>query len=313
MNCDPNFLLDPFMPKPEFMLIGGAKCGSTSFSKYLSAHPQVKDCQVKEPNFWTWKRHSREQYQSLFVNPSPVISPNPDQKIGGEYSTSSLLHPIVPRRVCAALPKIKILVLLRNPIDRAYSHFKMMQHLRNEPVRSFDEIVLKEIEEIPDLLSAHQLGFSDPNFNTCLHRSRPDGSAISIAKHDQAWTPLALKSEQELFQFYFCSYVFRSIYHDQLWRWLQLLPREQIMIVQAEKFFSNRKKIMKKAVNFLGLQPYKFKACEIKHTWGGEVKNTKSPGSYAPMKDETRELLNDFFTPYNKKLFSLIGEDYNWD
>ena len=309
---DPKFKLLAAQPKPEFMLIGGAKCGTTSFSTYLPAHPQVKECKIKEPNFWSWQLCSRSQYQGLFVNSKPLLNPAADQAIGGEYSTSSLVHPLVPRRVRARLPDVKIIVLLRNPIDRAYSHYIMSQRQGLEPVKSFDEIVRQEIKEIPGLLAAHQRGFSDPDYRTSAHRSMPDGTPLSVAEHNDEWPMHALVSDEQLFRFYGTSYVFRSLYHDQLWRWMQLFPRQQIKIIQAETLFADRQAVMNDVVSFLKLQPYEFQPEDLEHSWGGGASNYEEPGDYEDMKSDTRQFLQDYFEPYNEQLFELIGERFNW-
>ena len=310
---DPKFKLLSAKPKPEFMLIGGAKCGTTSFSTYLPSHPQVKECQIKEPNFWSWQLCNRSQYQSLFVNPEPLLKPAANQQIGGEYSTSSLIHPLVPRRVKARLPNLKIIVLLRNPIDRAYSHFIMSQRQGMEPLRSFDEIVRQEITEIPSLLAAHQRGFMDPDYRTNAHRSLPDGKPISVAEHNHHWSRHPLLSDEELFRFYGTSYVFRSLYHDQLRRWMQLFPRQQIKIIQAEKLFTDREAVMNDVVDFLSLQPYEFTSQDIEHSWGGGASNHQEPGDYAAMSPDTRQYLETYFEPFNEQLFGLIGERYDWN
>jgi len=309
---DSQFKLYSGMPKPEFMLVGGAKCGTTSFSSYLPAHPQVAPCRVKEPNFWSWQLCTKQQYQSLFVNNKPLQSPARGERIGGEYSTSYLLNPLVPRRVAARLPNTKIIVLLRNPIERAYSHFIMSQREGMEPYRSFDDIVRREIEEVPALLEAHQRGFLQPGNRISAHRTTPDGKPLQVAEHNRDWTLHPLASDQDLFRFYGSSYVFRSIYHDQLWRWLQLFPREQIKIIQAEFFMKNRQTVMQDVCQFLGLEPYDFSEEELAHTWGGGASNHENPGDYAAMDDKTRELLRSFFAPHNEKLFDLIGTAYDW-
>lgn len=309
---DPKFKLLSAMSKPEFMLIGGAKCGTTSFSTYLPSHPQVKNCPIKEPNFWSWQLCKRSQYQGLFVNPEPVLEPAASQQIGGEYSTSSLIHPLVPRRVRARLPNLKIIVLLRNPIDRAYSHYVMSQREGLEPIKSFDEIVQQEISEVPGLLAAHQRGFLDPNYRTNAHRTQPDGTPISVAEHNHDWPVHPLNSEQDLFRFYGTSYVFRSLYHDQLWRWMQLFPREQFMIIQAETLFADREAVMNDVVSFLNLQPYEFKSQDLEHSWGGGASNHREPGDYASLDLETRQYLQTYFEPFNEQLFELIGERYDW-
>jgi hypothetical protein len=117
-----------------------------------------------------------------------LLHPAKGQKISGEYSASYLLNPLVSPRVAARLPDTKIIVLLRNPIDRAYSHFIMYQREGMEPYRSFDEIVRREIEEVPALLEAHQRGFLEPGNKISAHRSTPDGVPISVAEHNKNWT-----------------------------------------------------------------------------------------------------------------------------
>ena len=310
---DPAFKLLASKAKPEFMLIGSAKCGTTSFSSYLPLHPQVKPCLPKEPNFWSWQSCTRDQYQQLFVNATPAIAPGPTQQIGGEYSTSSLLHPLVPRRVRARLPDVKIIVLLRNPIDRAYSHYIMAQRNGGEPDCSFDEIVEREMEDIPELLDAHRRGFLDDNFRTQAHRCHSDGSPLSVATHSRDNTRFSLASEQDLFRFYVTSYVFRSIYHEQLWRWLQLFPREQFLILDSARLLEQRGDVMSETVAFLGLQPYDFGADELQHTWGGGANTHNTPGDYSPLSSATRSRLSAFFAPHNEKLFALLGERYDWD
>ena len=85
------------------------------------------------------------------------------------------------------------------------------------------------------------------------------------------------------------------------------------MIIQSEKFFSEPKNIMCDVAQFLGLQPFSFDSDELKNAWGGGASNRfKKPGHYVAMKDETKILLNDFFSPFNEKLYNLIGENFNW-
>ncbi len=310
---DQKFKLYANLPKPDFMLIGGAKCGTTSFSSYLPKHPQVKPTPFKEPNFWSWQLFSKADYQNLFVNSTPAYSPGDQQQICGDYSTSYLPNPMVPRRVRARLPDTKIIVLLRNPIDRAYSHYIMAKRGNIEPDHSFDEIVLKEIEEIPALLDAHQRGFLDTNSRTNAHRSHPSGQTISVVKHDKNWTAYPIASDEDLFTFYKTSYMFRSLYHDQLWRWMQLFPRNQILIIQAERFFASPQQVLGEISEFLNLIPYQFSPEDVAYTLGGGVSNPHKPGSYEDMSKATRTMLKEYFAPYNQKLFELIGEQYDWD
>ncbi len=310
---DPRFTLVDGRTRPDFMLVGGMKCGSTSFARYLSAHPQAKLRGPKEPHYWSWHRFPA-RYQDFFVNESPLLDPTPGQYVSGEFSTSSLIQPLVPRRVRANLPGLKIFVLLRNPVDRAYSHFAMSKRAGQEKECSFDEIVRREIDEVPELLAAHERGFLSTAGDSKSCYSSVDGTPLRVAKHKQGWPERIIRDDLDLRNFYYHSYVFRSIYHDQLHRWLRLFPRQQLMIIQSERFFENSADMMNTVAEFLGLEPFDFRnADQLQRSWDAGAKNArKMPQDYPAMDDATRNILTDFFEPYNQQLYRLIDEDYGW-
>jgi hypothetical protein len=304
------------------MLVGAAKCGSTSFARYLAAHPQVKipgpagwrPAVRKEPNYWSWRRYP-DEYQNLFVNESPVLHPGPDQCISGEFSTSSLIHPLVPRRVQANLPQLRIFVLLRNPVDRAYSHFMMAKNAGLEKECPFEEIVRREMDEVPELLAAHERGFLSTVGDSRSCYSSIEGTPVRVAKHDNGAPKKRIRDDLDLRDFYFTSCVFRSLYHDQLHRWLRLFPRRQLMIIQSERFFENESATLNKVAEFLGLEPFEFEASDaLQRSWDAGASNAlERPQSYPAMDDATLKILTDFFEPYNQQLYRLIGEDFGWD
>ncbi len=310
---DPRYTLVDGRTRPEFMLVGGMKCGSTSFARYLSVHPQVKISGPKEPQYWSWRRYPA-RYQNFFVNESPIFNPAPGQFVSGEFSTSSLIHPLVPRRVQANLPGLKIFVLLRNPVDRAYSHFMMSKNAGREKECSFEEIVRKEMDEIPELLAAHERGFLNSAGDSKSCYSRIDGTPICVAKHALGWPERRLNDDLDLRDFYYKSYVFRSLYHDQLHRWLTLFPRQQLMIIQSKKFYANAAGTMNAVAKFLGLEPFEFQAADhLQRSWDAGAGNaSKMPQAYPAVDNATRRLLADFFEPYNQQLYRLIDEDFGW-
>ncbi len=300
--------------RPDFLFIGGAKCGSTSFAIYLGAHPQLCIRGPKEPNFWSWGKNPAT-YQDYFVNESPIARPAADDRVSGEYSTSYLLHPLAPRRVYAALPEAKIILMLRNPVDRAYSHY-MMSKLRGfEPDCSFDEIVRREIEEVPILMEAHERCFLNPEgtISSCLTKS--DGSPIRVTSHREGGAQIELTSNRDLRNYYFKSYVFRSLYHDQVKRWLAVFPAEQLLIMQSERFFEDPALHMSKTSTFLGLESFDFASSpRVQKIWGGGVSNAlRKAEDYREMNLETHSLLESFFRPWNDRLSELTGMEFGWD
>lgn len=311
---DPRFRLHEDLPKPDFLLAGGAKCGTTSFAAYFPAHPQVLPWVVKEPNFWSWRKPDARQYQSLFRNVKPCARPGSADIIGGDYSTSSLLHPLVGRRLRGQLPELKIIVLLRNPIDRAYSHFIMSQRSGLEDDQRFEDIVKAEMEEAPALLEAHNRGFEHPagTIEACCQDER--GNTLNFTLHNRHRNQRPLRADIDLQAFYYTSYVFRSIYCDQLERWLRLYPREQILVMQSEPFFRDPAGHMARAAEFLGLDYHDFSSDDElrRHYAGSAAGDWAAPEKYPPLPGKTRKILRAFFAPYNQKLYDLVGQDYGW-
>lgn len=304
---DPRFALNPKAAKPDFMLIGVAKGGSTSFSNYLPTHPLVDNISVKEPNFWTWKYMDTVKYQNMFINTDNAIGSG--KVIVGEYSTSYILHPLTPKRVHQFVPDAKIIVLLRNPIDRAYSHYTMSLRSHLE-VRSFESVIAKEMLEVDDLRGTFRQCF---NSNSCsASQCYP---AIPMHRHDLHQTKFSINNDKDMKDYFFTSYLFRSIYDDSVERWLSLYPREQILFLRSEDLFNDPATTMEEARKFLELPEFDFmEQKQLQVSWGGGASNRYTkPHSYTPMLPRTRELLRTFFKPYNERLYALLGRNMEWD
>lgn len=128
------------MRKPNFFIIGAPKCGTTSLAAYLSDHPNVYMSSVKEPHFFNddegW-RHRRvdgiQAYLSLFSGVH-------DQHVAvGEASTSYLFSQSAVPNIVKFNPRARFVVMLRNPIDMAYSLHAQLLWNGDENVRSFEE------------------------------------------------------------------------------------------------------------------------------------------------------------------------------
>lgn len=103
--------------RPHFLIIGAARSGTTSLYSYLVEHPRVVAAAKKELHFFDLRfPNGPAWYRDQF----PSLSPD---TITGEASPYYLFHSHVPKRVFKLLPHVKLIVLLRNPVDRAYSHY----------------------------------------------------------------------------------------------------------------------------------------------------------------------------------------------
>ena len=102
---------------PEFLIIGGMRCGTTSLYRHLAAHPQIEPALGKELNYFTVHYgRSLRWYRAHF----PLREQG---RLSFEASPYYLFHEDAPRNVAESLPDVKLVVLLRDPVDRAYSHY----------------------------------------------------------------------------------------------------------------------------------------------------------------------------------------------
>ena len=138
-------LIDPSLPIPNFFIVGAAKAGTTSLHAYLSEHPQVFMPALKEPHYFAAFEVSpefdnfmpvireREAYHQLFRGSEgfPAV---------GEASPSYLCDPGASSRIRSAIPHAKIIISLRNPVDRAFSHY-LMDFYEGREKLPFDEAI----------------------------------------------------------------------------------------------------------------------------------------------------------------------------
>lgn len=128
---------------PDFVIIGAQRSGTGRLYGLLTRHPDVERAAVKEVHFFDRPENfSRgiEWYRRSF--PSPQRKDG-RESITGEATPSYLIDPLVPERMADAVPEARLIALLRNPVDRAYSHFHMAER-KGGARRTFEEAVEEE-------------------------------------------------------------------------------------------------------------------------------------------------------------------------
>lgn len=136
-------------PLPNFLVIGAARSGTTALYQALAKHPQIFMSRVKEPNFFAFPEgglafagpgaefvnnsvNSLADYRALFAEAgaAPAI---------GEASPLYLYAPDAPRRIAATLGQVRLVAVLRNPVEQAFSHYLYARAQMIEPLASFEE------------------------------------------------------------------------------------------------------------------------------------------------------------------------------
>lgn len=258
----PNFFLKsqnfPQISGPNFLVIGVKKGGTTSIYHYLIQHPQILPGIKKEIDFWSFYFHrGLDWYQAHF----PAI-PESEKLLTGEASPSYFDSPDTPPRLFHFFPKIKLIVLLRNPVDRAISNYYHEVRLKAENM-SVEEIINSRLQKLIKTSS-------------------------SLAKEKDYWN-------------YRGDYIASSVYLDWLKEWLNIFPREQLLILPSEEFYSDPKITMKQVFNFLDLPDYQIQDYP-----------KFNAASYASISKSLRQKLNDYFQSHNQRLEEYLGMKFGW-
>ncbi len=123
---------------PDFVIIGAQKCGTTFLYHLLGQHPHVEPATKKEIHFFDHHfSKGTDWYRSHF--PPPTWKEG-RKSITGESSPYYLFHPHATRRMAGVIPRARLIVLLRNPVDRAYSDYQHEVRFEGES-RTFEEAV----------------------------------------------------------------------------------------------------------------------------------------------------------------------------
>jgi Sulfotransferase domain len=215
---------------PDFLIIGTQRGGTTSLYKYLVQHPNLAHALTKEIRFFDLNyRRGLAWYRSRFPSRrhrSSVRRRTGSPLVVGEASPDYLFHPLVPARVARDLPDVRLIVLLRDPVDRAYSHY-WHQFKRGHETLSFREAVEAE----PGRLAGE------------VERIVADPSYVSYERHHH-------------------SYLARGVYVDQLTRWMEHIPRDRFLVERSEDFFQDPRLVYKRVLEFLDLPDHDLPAYE---------------------------------------------------
>ena len=136
------------MKKVDFFIVGAPKAGTTSLYHYLNEHSEIEMSSQKEPDFFSDQSLQKqklyydknridtlEKYNSLFEREDVILR--------GDSSVSYLFYEDVPHKIITYNPDAKIIIMLRNPIDRAFSHY-LMDYSLGLISESFETIIQKQ-------------------------------------------------------------------------------------------------------------------------------------------------------------------------
>lgn len=144
--------------EPDFIVIGAARAGTTALHSYLRQHPALFLPSVKEPNYFAYAGQTLDCKGpgADFINNSvttpdayaALFAPAATGALLGEASPLYLYEPAAPDNIRRLAPAARMIAILRNPVDQAFSHFMYATKLRIENEESFEKALLREEERL---------------------------------------------------------------------------------------------------------------------------------------------------------------------
>ena len=251
----------PLRVLPDLIVIGVVRSGTTSLYHYLSQHPSVVKSAYDELGYFDSNyKLGLNWYKSFF--PSIFEKKKVMQKnkkfMTYDVTPFYIYHEKAPERIHQILPNSKLIIILRNPVDRSYSNYFLGNQKKN-----FEEIIADE-KKILNKINKNNV--------------------------------------DEYYNFVHTSMLARGFYAEQLENWYKSFSKDQILIIKSEEFATDTNKIMNNIFDFLELPHYDI-----------PDNSKKNKIHYEPMKKGTRDDLIEFFRPYNEKLYSLVGRNFDWE
>lgn len=209
--------------KPDFVVLGAQKCGTTALYHCLAQHPRIRMPAGKEETHYFNKHYLRGD--GWYLNHFPVKLPFSKGKnsriVVGDSTPCYIFTPSVPLKLSQFLPDAKFIVIFRDPVERALSHYFHNIRKGHETL-SLQAAFEAEAER---LAGEQERIFSDPNYYSPIYN-----------------------------HFSYCN---RGLYRNQIDAWLKYFPLERFKFIRSDRFSRNSQETMNDVWNFLNLDSYR--------------------------------------------------------
>ena len=262
---------------PDVYIVGAQKAGTTTLQSLLKKHPDIAPPDVKEVAFFDRDpEYSKgtDYYLEQFPRKWPL-----SKKVTLDATPIYLYTPTCAERIHAFCPDARIIILLRDPVERAYSAWNMYRRMIEEG---------KRIETLKDRAEGSNSDVRDfwlerierrkwMTFDECIDvETRPEASGTIL--------PDCIR---------------RGLYAQQLERYRAVFKDHQIKLFRFSEIVSDSLSVVKQTADFLGLRPFNWSRIKIKQSNVGEYKQM--------ITDSQRSVLDAFYEESNRKIFEHTG------
>jgi hypothetical protein len=259
--------------RPDFLLVGAKRGGTTSLWRYLGEHPDVlplyprpeqrKGMYYFDEQFARGDRWYRSHFPTRTRRDRPRAWGAP--AVVGEATPYYLYHPLAPVRAHAVVPDARILVVLRDPVERAYSHYKERCANDTEPLAFADAVAAE-----PDRLAGEAARIeAEPGYVSFVHRH--------------------------------CSYVDQGRYAPMLERWFAAYGRDRVLVEISEEMYADPQSTFDRVTDHLGIR---------RHALRDTRAHNAEPAR--DLDDATRARLVELLAPDVRATEALLGRALPW-
>jgi hypothetical protein len=224
------------MRLPDFLVIGAAKSGTISLYHYISQHPEIFMCPVKECNFFAlekadWNAEYQGPVDRLWVDQHCIKTIEgyrelfrgaASGQVIGESSPLYLFSKAAAVRIHRHIPRVKLIAILRHPVDRAFSNFQHLRRSGIEPIADFSEAIRSE-----------------------------------SVRHAEGWGPWP-----------FWYYTEMGFFAKQLQTYLDLFGRQQLLVRLYDDLRADAGRVVKDIYEFVGVSNFRADV-STRHNLGG--------------------------------------------
>lgn len=254
---------------PHFLIIGGQKCGTTTLFNYIIQHPQVISPLKKEMQYFDRKHYLNDSwYRAHF----PLKEKLGEKFITGEKSTDYIFHPVGAKRIKRTIRNPKLILLLRNPAERAISQYKHMVRTGHESRPP--ETAFEEEEKTLDNIG------SKPLYKPSIFNRKKIDAYLRF------------------------SYIQKGLYLEQIKRFHKYFSKDQLFIEAIENLSVKPSNVTKRVYQFLEIDEDFIPSDLSKKNIGGYKLDENLQEMYIH--------LQRYYQSHNKALFDYLGKKFPW-
>jgi hypothetical protein len=204
--------------KPDFLIIGAQKSGTTSLYQYMQTHPRILMSSEKEIHYFDY---NYEKELPWYLSQFPLKYENFRRNLIGEATPNYLYHPPCAERIGKVLPETRLIALLRNPVERAISHyfFEVRRDPSIETKPILEALIAEEERVLPFVQELQENPYSvNPIFSRLCYKAR-------------------------------------GRYCEQLLRYEEFFKKGYLLVLQSEEFFRKPAESLRQVAEFLGIPP----------------------------------------------------------